>query len=255
MKLHARNTAVKYEPTLVFSDLSVTVESGEILVIIGPSGVGKTTLLRLLALGFPPDTGTIEVDETDAWAVSEADRLALRRRIGMMFQEPGLFNASVGRNVEYGLRVRRSWRDRLQDELHVLTRANTVPPAVHDSLELVGLDDQIGQPAPSLSGGEAQRVAFARAIAYSPDALLLDEPASNLDPQNTAVLEDAIGTARDRGLGVVVATHDMHQAERIGDRIAVFLDGQIVETGPPSVIFNSPTDERTQKFIDGELIY
>lgn len=255
MKLHAHNIGVSFDDTPIFSDVSLTAESGETLVVIGPSGVGKTTLLRLLALGFPPDSGSIEIDQTNAWAGTEDDRLALRRRIGMVFQEPCLFNTTIARNVEYGLRVRRSWTDRLQEELRALTRTKTIPSPVTESLELVGLEDRISQPAASLSGGEAQRVAFARAIAYGPDALLLDEPASNLDPQNTAVLEDAIGTASDRGLGVVVATHDMHQAERIGDTIAVFLEGEIVETGPPRVIFDSPEDARTRKFIDGELIY
>lgn len=255
MKLHAHNVGVSIDTTRILSDVSLTAASGETLVIIGPSGVGKTTLLRLLGLAISPDSGVIKVDQTDAWDGTEDERLALRRRIGMVFQEPSLFNTSVARNVEYGLRVRRPWTDRLSDELRALTRSKSIPHAVTDSLELVGLEDRLHQPASSLSGGEAQRVAFARAIAYGPDALLLDEPASNLDPQNTAVIEEAIGTASDRGLSVVVATHDMHQAERIGDTIAVFLEGEIVETGPPDEIFEMPQDDRTQKFIDGELIY
>ncbi len=255
MKLNAHNIGVSFGSTNIFSDVSLTAEPGETLVVIGPSGVGKTTLLRLLALAFPPDAGTIEIDRTAAWDETEDARLALRRRIGMVFQEPSLFTTSVARNVEYGLRVRRSWTNRFRDEISALTQTKSIPSSVTESLELVGLEDHLTQSASSLSGGEAQRVAFARAIAYEPDALLLDEPASNLDPQNTAVIENAIDTASERGLGVVVATHDMHQAKRIGDKIAMFLEREIVETGPPDVIFDSPHDERTRKFIEGELIY
>jgi len=98
-------------------------------------------------------------------------------------------------------------------------------------------------------------VSFARAVAYDPDVLLLDEPTSDLDPRNTALLEDAIAAARDRGLGVVVATHDMHQAERVADRVAVLLDESITEVGPTEVIFEDPSDDRTRKFISGELVY
>jgi len=98
-------------------------------------------------------------------------------------------------------------------------------------------------------------VSFARALAYDPDVLLLDEPTSDLDPRNTAVIEEAIDEAQTRGIGVVVATHDMHQAERVADRVAVLLDDGITEVGPTERIFENPSDERTRKFISGELVY
>ncbi|KOX98087.1 MULTISPECIES: phosphate ABC transporter ATP-binding protein [Halorubrum] len=249
--LRANDVSHAYGDEPVFRDLTIDVDAGEVVAVIGPSGVGKTTLLRTLAFSLEPDEGTVALDGTDAWAVDDSERLALRRRVGMVFQEASLFSGSVARNVEYGLRVRRSWADRLTSAL----RLNDATDAVEESLAVVGLEDEIDQPADALSGGEAQRVSFARALAYDPDVLLLDEPTSDLDPRNTAVIEEAIGEAKSRGIGVALATHDMHQAERVADRVAVLLDDGITEVGPTEAIFEDPEKERTRKFISGELVY
>ncbi|USZ66909.1 phosphate ABC transporter ATP-binding protein [Halorussus salilacus] len=253
--LRATGVSQSYGTEPVFRDLSIEVDAGEVVAVIGPSGVGKSTLLGILALSLEPDEGTVALDGTDAWAVDGADRLSLRRRVGMVFQEASLFDGSVARNVEYGLRVRRSWSDRVRSRLRSLGRSNGTADAVRESLDIVGLTDKADQHADSLSGGEAQRVSFARAVAYDPDVLLLDEPTSDLDPRNTAVIEEAIEEARNRGIGVVVATHDMHQAERVADRVAVLLDEGITEVGPAEVVFEDPSDERTRTFISGELVY
>ena len=243
-----------FDGTTVLENVSLTVERGETLAVIGPSGTGKTTLLRLLAAFHRPNEGTVRLGETDLWATSERERLAARRRVGMVFQEANLFDSSVRRNVNYGVRIRRNWRHRLRRLLGRIGDG-AAGPSVTDELELVGLADAEERDVASLSGGEAQRVAFARALAYDPEFLLLDEPTSDLDPRNTAVLEDAIWTARSEGLGVIIATHDMNQAERIADRVAVMIDGRVIEIGPTERVFTDPHDGRARKFIDGELVY
>jgi len=249
------NVSHAYADDSVVEDLSLSVAPGEVVGIIGPSGVGKTTVLRLLALFLRPNEGTVEFDGKAVWSVDESDRLALRRRIGMVFQEASLFDATVARNVEYGLRVRQPWSERLRDLLGSGLGSNGTPEAVEEALDVVGMSHKVDQEAHSLSGGEAQRVSFARALAYDPAYLLLDEPTSDLDPRNTGLIEEAIREARDRDIGVVVATHDMHQAERIADRVGVLLGGGFTEVGSTETIFERPTDERTRKFISGELVY
>lgn len=249
--IRAQSLSHGFDGQSVLEDVTLEIEPGEVLAIVGPSGTGKTTLLRLLALFDPPQQGVIEVDGEDVWTLDREARLELRRRIGMVFQDRSLFSTTVAKNAAYGLDVRQPWADRLKSRL---TR-NGTHTAVMDALETVGMEDKADQHARSLSAGEAQRVAFARALAVEPEVLLLDEPTSNLDPRNTALLEQAVERARDRGIGVVIATHDMQQAQRISDKTAVLLAGECIERGPTQRVFERPHDERARKFITGELVY
>lgn len=255
MSLSIDSLEYRHSDTIILSGIDLHIKPGEVVATIGPSGTGKTTLLRLIALFERPTAGQLLIDDVDPWSVSERRRLTIRRRISMVFQQSSLFDASIGRNVTYGIRVRRPWTPRVRSIADEFLGQTSLPDAAREALDLVGMSDQPDRPISELSGGEAQRVAFARAIAVEPDMLLLDEPTSDLDPRNTAAIETAIRAARDRGIAVIIATHDMHQAKRVADRVVVILNGTIIETGATERIFSEPGDPRTAKFINGELVY
>ena len=211
----------------VLRDVGFAVEPGETFAIIGPSGAGKTTLLRCMNFLLRPDAGHVRYDGRDAPA-GPADLLALRRRIGMVTQYPLLFRGSASYNVSYGLCVRG-----VEDP--ALTERTLA------ALNAVGLRDRADARASTLSAGEAQRVAFARAIVARPEALLLDECTANLDPVNVNILESAIREyRRATGATVLLVTHNMFQAKRLATRVALLLDGTIVETGAAADFFDTP---------------
>lgn len=216
------------------------IRPGEILAIVGPSGSGKSTLLRLLNFLEPPSAGAIAFRGEQF----EADRdvsLEVRRSVTTVAQRPILLNRSVRANVEFGLRLR-GQRDSAGK--------------VRSALEKVGLAALEGQPARTLSGGEAQRVALARAMVIRPDVLLLDEPTANLDPYNVGVIEDAVRRLNEeQGTTVVLVTHNVFQARRLAHRIALILDGRIVEVEKAEDFFERPKDPRTSAFVRGEMVY
>jgi tungstate transport system ATP-binding protein len=227
----------------VLDGISFEVSKGETFVVIGPSGAGKTTLLRLIDLLEYPSGGQLNFNGEDTNQLDNYDRLKLRRRIGMVFQSSVLFNTDVYSNVAYGLRL----RDKPED---VETKS------VSRALKTVGLQGFEERHAKTLSGGEAQRVAIARVLAYEPELLLLDEPTANLDPTNTSTVEEAIGKAKgEYGATVIIATHNMFQARRLGDRVALLLGGKFVEVSDPETMFASAKEQVTRAFIRGELVY
>ncbi len=204
------------------SDVSLKIEEGEILALLGPNGSGKTTLLKTLAFLEMPDRGEISFN---GLAANEKTVETLRLQSVLVFQRTLLFGTSVFNNVAYGLRIRKVPKPIIDEE-------------VANALQLVRLQGFEQRPAKKLSGGEQQRVALARALVLKTKLLLLDEPTANLDPKNTNIVEEVILEAnRQMKTTVVIATHNMFQAEKLPTRIALINEGRITEIGDSSEIF------------------
>jgi tungstate transport system ATP-binding protein len=233
-----RGVEKSYAGRKILSIEQLEIAPGEIFALVGPSGAGKSTLLRLLNFLEPADQGRLDYF---GQAASPALALAVRRQVTMVFQRPALLNDSVENNVAYGLRLRglRDHRGRVTEMLQVL-----------------GLEQLRRAPARHLSGGEMQRVALARAMVIEPHVLLLDEPTANLDPYNIGLIEDVVRQInRQRGVTLVLVTHNVFQAKRLADRVALLLSGQVVEAAPARVFFENPADTRTRAFVNGEMVY
>ena len=217
----------------------LVVRRGEVLGLLGPTGSGKSTLLRLFAGLEQPTGGDIRFD--DSPFVSTDLSLLIRRRITLVHQRPVLLTGTVRLNVEYGLRLRGR-----------RGRAHMVE-GVFDRLALRKIASQSAQ---TLSGGQTQLVALARALVIEPDVLLLDEPTAHLDPANVALVEETIRQfQQERQMTIVWATHNLFQARRVADRTALLLNGQLVEVAPTEVFFKAPGDPRTADFILGRMLY
>lgn len=215
------------------------VARGEIICLVGPPGSGKSTLLRLLAGLDTPTTGQMwfENHRLNGNGVP----IAVRRRMTLVFQRPLLLTGSVLINVEYGLRLR---------------GGHGHPARARELLQRVHLGHLAGRSAHAVSGGEAQLVALARALAIEPDVVLLDEPTNNLDPARVSLVEDVVmQDHKERKTTVVWATHNHFQARRVGDRVALLLDGKLIEAAPAAQFFDSPRDPRTAAFIQGKMVY
>jgi phosphate transport system ATP-binding protein len=238
--------SVFYGPKHAVKEVSLPIRQGEVLALIGPSGCGKTTLLRTLnrlteLTATARREGVIALDGQDIDTFEVTD---LRRRVAMVFQQPNPFPMSIFDNVAYALREQAMKRP----------GKSVVEPLVIDALQRAGLYDEVrddlDRPALRLSGGQQQRLCIARAIATRPEVLLMDEPCSALDPRSTAVIEDLIGELR-RDLAIVIVTHNLQQAYRVGDRVAFMYLGDLVEYGPTEQVFGEPRAQRTRDYIGG----
>ena len=226
----------------ILRNVSLEVERGEIFVVVGPSGAGKTSLMRIINLLDSPSAGRVVINGVSPNGKNH-QRLAFIRRMGMVFQNPVMLNASVYDNIAYALRIREMEK-------------NIIVERVQKTLALLGLSGFEGRSARSLSGGEAQRVALGRVLVYEPDLLLLDEATANLDPANVSIIENVLSKInREKGITVLMTTHNMFQAKRMAKRVGLLLDGELVEVEEASKFFNVPSDKRTRAFTRGEMVY
>ena len=246
-KMIGKDVSVYYGEKRALFDVNLNVRENTVTALIGPSGCGKSTFLRTLnrmndTIEGCRVTGKITLDEDDIYD-KEIDVVELRARVGMVFQKPNPFPKSIYENIAYGPRI------------HGLTGSKSELDAlVQSSLERAGLwkevKDRLNEPGTGLSGGQQQRLCIARAIATSPEVILMDEPCSALDPIATAIVEELIHELR-QNYTIVIVTHSMQQAARVSQRTAFFHLGYLVEEGPTGKIFTSPQDERTQDYIMG----
>jgi phosphate transport system ATP-binding protein len=237
-----------YGDTQALKNISITLPAGQITAFIGPSGCGKSTFLRSInrLQEIIPRTrhqGKILLDGADVHAAN-TDVVALRRRIGMVFQRWNPFPRSIYGNVAYGPRI-----------IGIRDTA-TLDGIVEQSLRRAALwdevKDRLRQSALGLSGGQQQRLCIARALANEPEVLLLDEPASALDPLSTQKIEELLFELRG-SLTVVIVTHNLQQAARASDHTAFFFLGELIESAPTQTMFTAPSDERTEAYITGRF--
>lgn len=247
-KIETRDVNFWYGDFHALKGISMEIEEKSVIAFIGPSGCGKSTFLRLLNRmnDLIPDTrltGEIRIDGQDIYGKGvQVDEL--RKNVGMVFQRPNPFPKSIFENVAYGLRV-----NGITDNAFIRQR-------VEETLKGAALWDEVKDKlkvsAYALSGGQQQRLCIARAMAVSPSVLLMDEPASALDPISTAKVEELIHELK-KQYTIVIVTHNMQQATRVSDKCAFFLLGELIEYGDTDQMFSVPKDQRTEDYITGRF--
>jgi phosphate transport system ATP-binding protein len=247
-KIEIKNVHFYYGDFHALKDISMEIESHSVVAFIGPSGCGKTTLLRLINRmnDLIPNTrigGKILIDGNDIYQKG-IDIDKLRKNVGMVFQRPNPFPKSIYENVAYGLRV-----NGVRSEKIICQR---VEQTLRDAALWEEVKDKLKRSAFELSGGQQQRLCIARAMAVSPSVLLMDEPASALDPIATAKIEELVRELK-KEYTIVIVTHNMQQAARISDKTAYFYLGEMIEYDKTNIIFTNPTEESTQNYITGRF--
>ena len=247
-KVSVENLDFYYGDTQALFDITFNVPDRQVTALIGPSGCGKSTFIRTFnrmndIVDGARLEGRILIDGLDIYHTS-MDVVELRKRVGMVFQKSNPFPKSIYENVAYGPRI------------HGLSARRELDGIVEQSLQRAGLweevSDRLGESALSLSGGQQQRLCIARALAVEPDILLMDEPASALDPRSTARIEDLISELSG-DYTIVIVTHNMQQASRVSDYTAFFYEGVLVEFGMTEDVFTRPKEKRTEDYITGRF--
>ncbi len=248
-KISVRNVDVFYGEKQAIFNASLDIGRNQVVALIGPSGCGKSTFLRTLnrmndTISSCRVSGELKLDGEEIYG-KKMDPVLLRARVGMVFQKPNPFPKSIYDNVAYGPRI------------HGLARSNAeLDEMVVTSLEKAGLfeevKDRLTAPGTSLSGGQQQRLCIARTIAVSPEVILMDEPASALDPIATAVIEELIDELR-KNYTIVIVTHSMQQAARVSQRTVYFHLGKLIEVGDTKQVFTNPRHQLTENYITGKF--
>lgn len=247
IKMAGKQVSVFYGEKQALFDVNLDIPERQVMALIGPSGCGKSTFLRCLnrmndTIDICKVQGDISLDGEDIYD-RNIDVVELRARVGMVFQKPNPFPKSIYENIAYGPRI------------HGLVRSKSeLDEVVETSLQKAGLFDEVKdrlqEPGTGLSGGQQQRLCIARAIAVSPEVILMDEPCSALDPIATAKVEELIDELR-QNYTIVIVTHSMQQAARVSQQTAMFHLGYLVEVNDTDTIFTNPTDPKTQDYITG----
>lgn len=247
-KLEAKNVNVFYGANQVLKDVNLSIKPNTVTAFIGPSGCGKSTFLRLFNrmndyIDVFKMNGSISIDGKNIYdkniRVEE-----LRKQIGMVFQKPNPFPKSIYENVVYGLRIQGIKDKKILDE--------TVETSLQQAALWEEVKDKLKDSALALSGGQQQRLCIARTLAVQPTVILMDEPASALDPISTAKIEDLIYKLKSK-YTIVIVTHNMQQAGRISDKTAFFYMGEMVEYDDTKIIFTNPKQERTLNYVTGRF--
>jgi len=238
-----------YGPRRVLEQISVRIRPNEVTALIGPSGCGKSTFLRTLnrmndIIAGTRVEGRVLIDGDDAYG-PRTDVVALRRRVGMVFQKSNPFPKSIFENIAYGIRLNGLASSR--SELHARVEESLKAAAIWDEVK-----DRLHESALAMSGGQQQRLCIARALAVKPQIILMDEPASALDPIATQRIEELIYQLKSE-YTIVIVTHNMQQAARVSDHTAFFWLGRLVEYGPTDRIFTNPTEKLTEDYVTGRF--
>ncbi len=245
-KLSARDVSIYYGSTAAIRNVTLEIPERKVTAIIGPSGCGKSTLLRAFnrmneLVGDVRLTGQVLLEETDIYAPG-VDPVEVRRRIGMVFQKPNPFPKTIYKNVAWGPKIN-GYRGNMDELVEDCLRRAALWDEVKDKLNKSGLE---------LSGGQQQRLCIARALATRPEVLLLDEPASALDPISTACIEELLDQLKNE-LTIAIVTHNMQQAARVSDHTAFLYVGELVEFGATEQLFTKPKLKRTEDYITGRF--
>lgn len=236
MEIQVRSLIKHYREKVALNIDQLTIGSGSLLGIIGPNGAGKSTLARLIAGVDNPSSGTIAYD-------GETMNPSLQQHVTIVFQKPYLFRSTVFNNIAYPLKLRRVNKTEIADR-------------VHRTIRELEIEDISHQNAWTLSGGEAQKVALARALVFRPRLLILDEPTANIDPASILTMERVIKrTHQEENTTIIIVTHNLPQAKRLSSDILFMNKGEAVELGKTSQIMSNPAKPLTRQFLEGELIY